>query len=58
MMEKYFDFFMYLANWGSYHLMIRVPNWALNRRQLKPYLDGEVVSLHEVGDNRFRDAGL
>lgn len=51
MMQKYFDFFIYLANWGSYHVMIRVPNWALNRQQLKPYLDGEVVSLHEAGDN-------
>ncbi len=51
MMQKYFDFFIYLANWGSYHVMIRLPNWALNRRQLKPYVDGEVVSLHEAGDN-------
>jgi hypothetical protein len=51
MMQKYFDFFIYLANWGSYHMMIRVPNWALDRRQLKPYLDGEVVALHEASDN-------
>lgn len=51
MMEKYFDFFLYLANWGSYHVMIRVPNWALDRRRLKPYLDGEVVSVHDAGDN-------
>ncbi|HVA46211.1 MAG TPA: hypothetical protein VNH11_07545 [Pirellulales bacterium] len=51
MMEKYFDFFVYVANWGTYHTMIRVPKWALDRKQLKPYIDGEVVSLHEAGDN-------
>lgn len=51
MMEKYFDLFVYVANWGSYHLMIRVPKWSLDRKQLDAYLDGEVVSLHESGDN-------
>jgi hypothetical protein len=55
MMEKYFDFFVYVANWGTYRSMIRVPNWALDRKQLTPYLDGEVVSLHEAGDNLIVD---
>lgn len=51
MMEKYFDFFICLANWGDYHVMIRLPNWALDGQQLAPYLDGRVVSFYESGEN-------
>lgn len=51
MMEKYFDFFVYVANWGTHRLMIRVPSWALDEKQLLPFIDGEVLSLHESGDN-------
>jgi hypothetical protein len=51
MMEKYFDFFVYVANWGTYRSMIRVPKQALDRKQSKPYIDGEVVALHGAGDN-------
>ncbi|HVX14885.1 MAG TPA: hypothetical protein VHC22_27090 [Pirellulales bacterium] len=51
MMEKYFDFFVYVANWGSRCSMIRVPKRVLDRKQLKPYIDGEVVSLRQANDN-------
>jgi hypothetical protein len=51
MMEKYFDLFVYVANWGTYRTMIRVPKWALDPKQLKPYVDGEVVLLHARGEN-------
>ncbi|MGH7136447.1 MAG: hypothetical protein ACREHD_11960 [Pirellulales bacterium] len=51
MMEKYFDIFVYVANWGTHRLMIRVPNWARDDNQLLPYIDGEVLSLHESSDD-------
>jgi hypothetical protein len=51
MMEKYFDLFVYVTNWGTYQTMIRVPKWALDPKKLNAYVDGEVVSLHPAGES-------
>lgn len=42
MMASYFDAFLYLANWGTRHLMFRVPRSAL---------DTEAASLIETDDH-------
>lgn len=43
MMEKYFDAFVYLANWGSRHLMLRLPRSLVD-------LDRMSASAPETGD--------
>jgi hypothetical protein len=52
-MERWFDLHLYLANWGTRCLMIRVPKRCLNPRDLDPFL-GTVEDAAEVsiaGDN-------
>jgi hypothetical protein len=48
-LEKYFDAFFYFANWGTHTLMFRLPAELVNVAELKPYCDGEVVTLKEAG---------
>jgi hypothetical protein len=48
-LEKYFDAFFYFANWGTHTLMFRLPAELVNVAELRPYCDGEVVSLKETG---------
>ena len=45
MMERWFDLHLYLANWGTRRLMIRVPKRFLDRSRLKVFL-GEVDGVH------------
>lgn len=35
-MERYFDAFLYLANWGSRELMLRLPRQALDPHAAEP----------------------
>lgn len=37
LMEEYFDAFIYVANWGTHRLMIRLPSSVLDRRECAPY---------------------
>jgi hypothetical protein len=39
-MEKYFDGFLYLANWGTRQLMLRIPRAALDLKTAKRYCGG------------------
>jgi len=45
-MRKYFDAFLYCANWGSHRLMLRLPSPALDIKTAKRYLGGRSVSAH------------
>jgi hypothetical protein len=45
----YFDAFFYFANWGTHTLMFRLPAELVNVAELKPYCDGEVLALKQVG---------
>ena len=49
-MEKYFDAFLYLANWGTHVLKLRLPSKLLNPAKARQYLGGESASVHEVAD--------
>src|SRR5436189_1734400 len=42
--EKYFDAFLYLANWGTHRLMLRVPARALDLKTARLYCTGESAS--------------
>ncbi len=49
-MEKYFDAFLYLANWGTRILMFRLPRRSLEIKTAKLYCDGEAASVRVKGE--------
>jgi hypothetical protein len=50
LMEKYFDAFVYVANWGTHRFMMRVPRWALKETALSAYFTGESAIAQETSD--------
>jgi hypothetical protein len=48
-MEKYFDAFLYLANWGTHELIFRLPRRTLDLKTARKYLKGEGASAREKG---------
>ncbi len=59
LMERWFDLHLYLANWGSRRLMIRLPTRMVNRDLLDTFL-GEVdcAGLEVAGENLILDVML
>ena len=51
MMERYFDAFLYLANWGTRHLMFRLPRGALDAKTAELYCYTDAASLTETSDH-------
>lgn len=49
-MEKYFDAFLYLANWGTHILKLGLPSRLLDPETAKEYFAGESASVRERGD--------
>ena len=43
-MQKYFDAFLYVANWGTHELMLRFPRRVLDLATAKRYCCGEQVA--------------
>jgi len=50
-MEKYFDAFLYLANWGTHILMVRVPTRLLSGKVARQYCPGAPAAVSEKGGN-------
>ena len=50
-MEKYFDAFLYLANWGTRRLMFRVPNRLVDPETVSTYCTEESLSCRTKGDH-------
>jgi hypothetical protein len=50
-MEKYFDAFLYLANWGTHELMLRLPHRVLDLAAAKQYCRGETATARGKGDS-------
>ncbi len=48
---KYFDAFLYLANWGTRWFMLRVPKKRLDPTMARPYSAGEYLSSRQRGDH-------
>jgi len=46
-MERYFDAFLYLANWGTHVLKLRLPTRLLDAKIARLYCDGERSSARE-----------
>jgi hypothetical protein len=51
MMADYFDAFLYLANWGTRHLMFRIPRTALDTEYAGQYCCTDAASLIETDDH-------
>src|SRR2546426_1400915 len=51
LMHKYFDAFVYFANWGTHRFMLRLPRGVIDERELKAYAGGEVLALHPKDDH-------
>lgn len=49
MMERYFDAFLYLANWGTRRLMFRLPSGVLDPKTAVQYCSTDTASLIETG---------
>lgn len=45
LMDRYFDAFVYVANWGTHRLMFRIPRRFLDAEAASAYCDGEALSL-------------
>ena len=50
LMKKYFDAFVYVANWGTHQFMLRLPGWALEETALSDYCAGHSASVWETSD--------
>ena len=50
LVEKYFDTFLYVANWGTRKLMFKVPQRLIDVDQAQKYCPGESAVIHEKGD--------
>ncbi len=57
-LARYFDAFLYLANWGSKRLAFRFPKGLLVPEQIEPYLWEYRVDLKPVGDYLILDISL
>jgi hypothetical protein len=50
-MAKYFDAFLYLANWGTHELMLRVPRSLLPLETARQYCAGDFATVRAKGDH-------
>jgi len=57
-LARYFDAFLYLANWGSKRLAFRFPKSLLDARPIEPYLWEDCIELRPVGDVLILDISL
>jgi len=56
LMERYFDLFLYLANWGTRRLSIRVPARLLDVRALERFFpDDEIANVWTAGPHAIVD---
>jgi len=51
LMEKYFDAFLYVANWGTHWLMLKVPLKLVDFDLIKEYCFGENATAYQKGAN-------
>ena len=52
LMERWFDLHLYVANWGTHRLMIRLPKRLVDRRRLDGFLrEVECVELKVSGES-------
>jgi hypothetical protein len=55
LMEEYFDAFVYVTNWGTHELMLRLPRGLLDRAITQAHCSGESLSACYTGDHVILD---
>jgi hypothetical protein len=50
LMERYFDAFVYVANWGTHQFMVRLPRNLFDPRVAQAYAGEDSLILHDKGD--------
>ncbi|MDG4778932.1 hypothetical protein O7614_04645 [Micromonospora sp. WMMD961] len=55
LMERYFDAHLYLANWGTHQLMLRLPKHVLDPATVAQYCQGDSASAWTVGKHVIVD---
>jgi hypothetical protein len=56
LMERWFDLHLYLANWGTRRLMIRLPKGFVKKADIDPFLsENDWVEVWTSGDNFIID---
>ncbi|MBU1340998.1 MAG: hypothetical protein KKE44_09365 [Proteobacteria bacterium] len=50
LVEKYFDAFLYVTNWGTHQLMLRVPRKLIDLDLASQYCIGDSWTIYEKGD--------
>lgn len=55
LLARYFDAFLYFANWASHRFMLRLPASQVDLRQLKPYFPGGPTTLTKTGKHLVVD---
>ncbi|GAA3255053.1 hypothetical protein [Nonomuraea helvata] len=55
MVERYYDAHLYLANWGTHRVMLRLPQAVLNPKQAERYCVGDQVSAWISGEHLILD---
>ena len=58
MMERYFDAFLYLANWGTRQVMFRLPRGVLDPATARQYCGTDTASLIETGRHLILSLGV
>ena len=59
LMARWFDLHLYLANWGTRRLMIRLPEHLVDRSRLDAFLPaGDLVDVRVSGENLIVDIGV
>jgi hypothetical protein len=51
LMERSFDALVYVANWGTRQLMLRLPSRLCDLKAIDPYLCGEAVTVTQTDPN-------
>lgn len=54
-MAKYFGAFLYMANWGTHRLMLRLPGSLLPLESVRRYCTGEMLSARAAGKHVILD---
>lgn len=56
LMERWFDLHIYVSNWGTRQLMIRLPEPLVERKRLEAWLAGtDLAEILDAGDNLILD---
>jgi hypothetical protein len=50
LMERYFDIFIYVANWGTHRFMLRLPRRLLDPQTVRVYAVAATLDVHVRGD--------